>query len=370
MEGSTETRCSLHAAISEGDHRSITTILDSSVDPISILNSEINGNSAVHALIVQWPTLSNDVVRTSCLAALLAFPGCLCTTNANGSPPLAAACAAGLSDFVVQLLAWARSQPSPTCTIEAPRNLAAALVSVSDGHGSTALHLVTQVACAAAVLDAAERPSVAANALNDSGTSPLMQLSLRGGEEAGSLAALLVQAGADVNAVRGGDGCRPLHIAAEQGLPEVVDVLLRHPSIDKDPRQRAGATPLYLAARNGHASVVRLLLASGADPCLYCPDGSIFTPIVTAASRGHVTVIRALTEGDRSAGQLNPSHPTAVPPLLVASSQGQTASVQALLDAGASFTFADRNGHTALHHAAGSGHAAIVALLVSRGAPR
>lgn len=52
--------------------------------------------------------------------------------------------------------------------------------------------------------------------------------------------------------------------------------------------------PLIRASRGGHAAVVRLLLAAGADPNL--AEGEGITALTVAAEGGHLEVVRLLLE--------------------------------------------------------------------------
>ena len=91
-----------------------------------------------------------------------------------------------------------------------------------------------------------------------------------------------LEAGEDVNGVRGSDGNSPLHLAVRQGIsPEIVELLLEvgadpnasaFRDLDDDPyrRELAVRTPLQVATEYGEHSprVIRLLLEYGADPTL------------------------------------------------------------------------------------------------------
>ena len=72
-----------------------------------------------------------------------------------------------------------------------------------------------------------------------------------------------LDAGADVMA-RNEDGGTPLHYAAMNGNPEVVERLLEL-GADINAKDNDGYTPLHWASRRGHAEAVKLLLEHGAD---------------------------------------------------------------------------------------------------------
>jgi ankyrin repeat protein len=63
---------------------------------------------------------------------------------------------------------------------------------------------------------------------------------------------------------RSEDGCTPLYIAAQNGHAAVVSVLIAA-GADVNKARASGGTPLYIAAQRGHAGVVDLLIAAGAN---------------------------------------------------------------------------------------------------------
>ena len=102
--------------------------------------------------------------------------------------------------------------------------------------------------------------------------------------------------------------------------------------LDLNSRCAKGSTPLGLAAGYGRVPAVQLLITANADLDAAC-DNSGETPIIRAARFG------------------------------------RTACVEFLLTAGALLERPDCNGWTALHHAAGRGHAQTAAALCEQARP-
>ena len=69
--------------------------------------------------------------------------------------------------------------------------------------------------------------------------------------------------GADVNA-KADDGMTPLHLAANFGYKEIVELLIAK-GADVNAKNGWGGTPLHIAAFGGHKEIAELLLAKGAD---------------------------------------------------------------------------------------------------------
>ncbi|ADV67893.1 ankyrin repeat domain-containing protein [Deinococcus maricopensis] len=87
------------------------------------------------------------------------------------------------------------------------------------------------------------------------------------------VARALIARGADVNvASRNGLQVTPLH-SAVAGRHADLAALLLDAGADVNARQHGGFTPLMGAAQNGHADLVRALLARGADPAARTDDG-------------------------------------------------------------------------------------------------
>ncbi|HYF61781.1 MAG TPA: sigma-70 family RNA polymerase sigma factor [Herpetosiphonaceae bacterium] len=108
------------------------------------------------------------------------------------------------------------------------------------------------------------------------------------GDGAAELAALLLQAGADVNA-RSNFGETPLHSAVSANHPEAAALLLSR-GADPNAALPIGLTPLHWAVMRGYRPLIDALLAAGADPDR--PDQHGRTPRDWARIKGFELVAR------------------------------------------------------------------------------
>lgn len=155
--------------------------------------------------------------------------------------------------------------------------------------------------------------------------SPLLILSAGEGQE--EIVRLLLDAGADINAVSSLTEATALAFAAIKGLPSVVRLLLERGAAVDAP-SGSGATPLTHAASEGQTECVRLLLTHHAD--------------VNAATNRGMTA------------------------LMFAAHRGNEEAVRLLLDASADTDARSQSGRTALDWAEKSQHQAVVELLRQR----
>jgi ankyrin repeat protein len=83
---------------------------------------------------------------------------------------------------------------------------------------------------------------------------------------------LLLKYGADPNISSPSDGNSPLHVAAENGLSWLGEILLEH-GAKIDAANKDGATPLILAAQWQHRDFAAMLIRRGANPAIADREG-------------------------------------------------------------------------------------------------
>lgn len=206
-----------------------------------------------------------------------------------------------------------------------------------------------------------------------------MTLAARNGYE--PIIRALLAGGDDVNRAETNQW-RPLHFTCDDGDVATTQTLLGHAEIELDARDQAGRTPLMMAALKGHAEVVHLLVAAGANRRLVNRAGT--DALALAIESGNLAVIRELLAGelalDRNYRNIstamaldsfgrttsvsalshypNPDH------LALAVAQGDVKIVRCLLDAGVDRLERDNLGDIGLHHAARFGDDELVTLLL------
>jgi hypothetical protein len=149
------------------------------------------------------------------------------------------------------------------------------------------------------------------------------------------------------------DGYRAIHVAAEQGHTEAVELLL-HVGEQVDVETGDGETLLCVAACNGKYDVVKMLLENGAN--LHAEnDEALFM----ASESGHVETVKLLLDWGAD------PRACANAALCAASKHGHLETVELLLDRGADMRARD---DYALCVACENGHPEVVRMLLKRGA--
>jgi ankyrin repeat protein len=122
----------------------------------------------------------------------------------------------------------------------------------------------------------------------------------RADEGAGRRVALvLLEAGAEVN-VSAGFSRTPLHMACVAGGAELVNLLIER-GANVDVRDDMGFSPLHYAAFGGDGRVATLLVEAGADFSA-CAELD-YTPLHTAAEKGATEVARVLLDAGADASR-------------------------------------------------------------------
>ncbi|KAK6523259.1 hypothetical protein TWF694_006148 [Orbilia ellipsospora] len=193
------------------------------------------------------------------------------------------------------------------------------------------------------------------------------------------------------------DGCgrTPLSWAVTGGNQAITEFLLNSGKFEADLSDNHGRTPLSWAAMGGHEAIIKLLLSlevninskddHGRSPLMWATMGgrhnivkmfleadNIDTKIIDdcgrtllslAAGGGHGAILKLLLNTDDS--NVNCGAADGVTPLILAILNADHASVESLLEHGASCESKDTNGRTPIWHAAGGGHGTILGLLLN-----
>ncbi|KAA8591712.1 B-cell lymphoma 3 protein homolog [Etheostoma spectabile] len=205
---------------------------------------------------------------------------------------------------LIQLLLWAhrgldvynnlRQTPLHLAVITQQANMVEALLrdgadpAALDRNGQTALHLCCeydQRDCLSIVLSRSSS-SICLEIRNYDGLSPLHLAVLRGHRD---LAKMLLDAGADINAMDIKSGQSPLMHAVESNNADMVHFLIES-GCDVNSQSYSGNTALHSACGRGQVDTVRLLLKSGADSSIknYHND----TPVMVAKNKKIADVLR------------------------------------------------------------------------------
>jgi len=179
--------------------------------------------------------------------------------------------------------------------------------------------------------------------------------------------AQLLAGGADPNS-RDGHGRTPLHVATFAKRREAVRALAQG-GADLGALENDRYDAVTIAAVADDEATLALLLELGASARLITSryDG---TALIAAAHLGHDGVVRQLIAAGAPLDHVNNLHWTALIEAIVLGQGGprHVATLQALVEAGASTQLADRDGRTPLVLARSRGYEPMVRILLQAGA--
>ncbi|KAL8674291.1 MAG: hypothetical protein Q9168_001284 [Polycauliona sp. 1 TL-2023] len=215
-----------------------------------------------------------------------------------------------------------------------------------------------------------------------------------------------LEEGANVNA-KGVDGNAPLHLAAMQGNPDIIQLLIDHQAdinlvaslrgTNHERKFNGQRTPLHWACAFGHGSCVRLLVKNGAD--INAKNYSDRTPLQGAFTSSNWDIARFLLESGASVDLHDkegwtPLHEAAAgktqaemlkllldkgsdmeaktfesgaTPLFLAAWNGRESTVKALMDQGADIRCRNIIGEMPIHVACWRGFASVVKMMLDAG---
>ena len=179
----------------------------------------------------------------------------------------------------------------------------------------------------------------------------------------------LIAARADVNA-RDGYGRTPLHVATYARQADAIRALARAGAdLNTLENDRYDAVTIASVADDEATLGVLLQLGASAQQVTSRYDG---TALIAAAHLGHDGVVRQLIAAGAPLDHVNNLHWTALIESIVLGNGGprNQATLQALLQAGASTRLTDRQGNTPLQLARQRGYGEMVQMLEAAGAVR
>ncbi len=157
------------------------------------------------------------------------------------------------------------------------------------------------------------------------------------------------------------DGWTALHLAARDGLKEVVEVLLTHGANTEAREHSTSLTPLYFAAEKGHRGVVELLVAKRADINARNTKGD--SPLYVAILNGHKDLVEFLIAKWVNLKALAGDGRTY---LHRAAMNGHKKVAEFLIAKGVDVRAKDVHGYTPLFLAVANGHKELVQLLIAK----
>ncbi|RZF64516.1 ankyrin repeat domain-containing protein [Sphingomonas populi] len=306
------------------------------------------------------------------VAALLAAHAKPNTADADGVTPLALACELGNAAIVSHLLdahadvraaAPDGTRPLAICARFGPADAVARMLAAGaapdtpDARGQTPLMWAASVGRTEAIA-ALLKAGADANRISKGDFTPLF-FAIKSGIPAATAALLAAGAKADY---RGPENTSALQLALYQHSYGAAALLVPY-GFDLAARDREGKTPLDAAAEGGDATLVKLLLARGADANALSGPSTIkwvteanfgqppppvppTPPLLWAAQSGHAEAMAALLAGGADPHFVAADGTNVV---LAAAKGGSDAALRLALQVAPNVDVANANGFTALH---------------------
>ncbi|XP_002741541.2 transient receptor potential cation channel subfamily A member 1-like [Saccoglossus kowalevskii] len=154
-----------------------------------------------------------------------------------------------------------------------------------------------------------------------------------------------------------------VHYAAENGDAQLINILMSH-GAKLDSKDIEEKIPLHIAAQYGRVNCVEVL-ANANPKQINEDDVDGRTPLLLASLYGHYKVVIYLLKIGADLSSRDDSRMSA---LTLACSQGHMDTALILIKNHADIDAVDKNKNSALHHSAGKGYADVTMQLLSKGA--
>lgn len=171
--------------------------------------------------------------------------------------------------------------------------------------------------------------------------------------------------GADVNHPDR-DGWTPLRSASWGGHTEIVKMLIAHPGCKIDRADREGRTALRAAAWSGNEDIVKILILAGANVNSIDKQGR--TSLIAASYMGHYDIVEILLENGADVNHTDLDGRNALCVAALCGSSGYNKVISTLLEHGAKTDQTDNEGMSPLLVSSFEGNAEICELLLENGA--